>query len=93
MKKLLEHPRPATPKHLQKQALVFYIALFVFSAAVLWLSRALALVLLGSGFILLAPFIITERAGILKNIFLSVGVALACVFVGGVLWLVAAAIQ
>ena len=75
------------PKHFKKQAIVFYIFLFSFSYILLMLDRALALIFLGSAFILLGPFMLIERHSIpIKNIFVAVSSAIALTFIGGVLW-------
>jgi len=82
-------PSPVPPEF-RKQAIVFYIFLFAFSYFLLVLDQALALIFLGSAFILLGPFLIIERNSIpLNNVFVSVSSALGMVFVGGVLWYIA----
>ena len=75
------------PKAFKKQAIVFYVFLFAFSYLLLVLEAALALIFLGSAFILLGPFVIIERRSIpTPNTFVAVGLAMAVIFVGGVLW-------
>lgn len=78
------------PKAFKRQAIVFYVALFAFSYALLMLDTALAFVFAGSAFILLAPFLIMERRSIpIPNTFVAVAAGMAMVFIGGVFWLMA----
>ncbi|MCK4327359.1 MAG: hypothetical protein KAW41_02680 [Candidatus Diapherotrites archaeon] len=78
------------PQAFKQQAVIFYVALFAFSYFLLVLDTALAFVFAGSAFVLLAPFLITERHSIpINNVFVSVGAAMAMIFIGGVFWLMA----
>lgn len=78
------------PQEFKKQAIIFYVFLFAFSYLLLVIDQVLAMIFLGSAFVLLGPFLIIERHSIpIKNVFVAVTAAMGMIFVGGVLWYLA----
>ncbi len=68
---------------------ILYLCLFAFTQLLLIYERPLAFILLGSAFILLAPFLVVERHGIKifkKSLELSIAAAMLSIFIGGALW-------
>jgi hypothetical protein len=78
---------------LSREAIAFYVTLFLTSYLLINAAPPLAFIFLGAAFILIGPFIVIERAAMpyafLRDEVVSVTAGLLLVFIGGVCWFLA----
>jgi len=78
---------------LTREAIAFYIVLFLTAYLLINAAAPLAFIFLGAAFILIGPFIVIERAsmpyGFLRDEVVSVTAGMLLVFIGGVCWFLA----